>query len=188
MNQFIKIIGGIWRGKKIPVLDSPHLRPTPNRVRETLFNWLMHDVRNARCLDAFAGSGALGFEAFSRGASAVDFVEAIPTVCSSLKKVVNACSSPHLHVYQADTLAFLKTITNPYDIIFLDPPFHHSLLPACMEELELGSCLKKEGLLYVEAEENICLNKERWMQLKQKKAGAVYYGLYQKKDCNPISD
>lgn len=86
MKQTVRIIGGKYRGKKLYFPESEGLRPTPDRVKETLFNWLMHDIQGARCLDAFAGSGALGFEAYSRGASRVVLVESSPNACANLKK------------------------------------------------------------------------------------------------------
>ncbi|HAU1138500.1 TPA: 16S rRNA (guanine(966)-N(2))-methyltransferase RsmD, partial [Legionella pneumophila] len=98
MKQVIRIIGGLYRGKKIHFPDVDGLRPTPDRVRETLFNWLMNDIRNARCLDAFAGSGALGFEAYSRGASHVVFIEQSPKAHASLQNTIRQFDTPNLHL------------------------------------------------------------------------------------------
>ena len=119
----IRIIGGQWRGRKLPVPESAGLRPTTDRVRETLFNWLAADLPQARCLDCFAGSGALGIEALSRYAGHVTLVELEPQVARQLTGNLRTLNSSAGQVIQADTLRWLGTPGQPYDIVFIDPPF-----------------------------------------------------------------
>ncbi len=180
MNQSIRIIGGQFRGKKLSFPAIEGLRPTPSSVRETLFNWLMHTIHEARCLDAFAGSGALGFEAFSRGASNVVLVEQAPIVYAHLKKIVTAFNSPKLTLINKDACAFMQQARAQFDIILLDPPFTQNHLPACITILENTPLLAPSGLLYIESPHEMALNPKLWEQVKLKKAGQVFYGLYKK--------
>ncbi len=180
MKQVIQIIGGIYRGKKILFPDIEGLRPTPNRVRETLFNWLMQDIKNARCLDAFAGSGALGLEAFSRGAAHVTFIEQAPEAHSQLQKIIGQFNSPKLQLIKANTLSYLQTHKDQYDIIFLDPPFGKEYIQPCLESLVQNNILSAGGLVYLESKEEIHPNNQHWESHKLKRAGQVYYGLYKK--------
>lgn len=151
MKQIIRIIGGVYRGKKIHFPDIEGLRPTPDRVRETLFNWLMHEIRDARCLDAFAGSGALGLEAFSRGAKQVVFLEQSPKAHASLQKIISTFNSPKLQLLQTDALKYLQSNSKEFDIIFLDPPFAKNYLPQCLSHITQGNILKSGGLVYLES-------------------------------------
>ena len=177
MNQHIRIIGGQYRGKKLsfPAIDG--LRPTPDRVRETLFNWLMNHIHDARCLDAFAGSGGLGFEAFSRGASSVVLIEQAPTACTNLQKIAQSFNSPKLTVLNKDACTYMQQTKEQFDIIFLDPPFAQNLLPDCINILENHPILAPGGLLYLESPHEINLDPAIWEPLKLKKAGQVVYGL-----------
>lgn len=180
MNQTVRIIGGKYRGKKLafPVVEG--LRPTPDRVKETLFNWLMHDIQNARCLDAFAGSGALGFEAMSRGAAEVMMLEQSAIVVNHLKKLMSSFSEENIRLWHGDALAYLKKESNHFDIIFLDPPFSASLLLQCIENIEKSACLRQGGLLYIEAPNALHLAESVWIQRKTKRAGQVFYMLFEK--------
>lgn len=180
MNQTIRIIGGKFRGKKLhfPIIEG--LRPTPDRVRETVFNWLMHDIRDARCLDAFAGSGALGFEAHSRGAADVLLLEQNPNVYSNLLKIASSFSSPNLIVRKTDTCKFLQQTNESFDIVFLDPPFAKNYLPLCLEILSNSTLLKLDGLLYIESPHEVEIDPTIWQQIKLKRAGQIIYGLYKK--------
>jgi 16S rRNA (guanine966-N2)-methyltransferase len=182
VKQVVRIIGGRYRGKKIAFPESAGLRPTPDRIRETLFNWLMHDIRQARCLDAFAGSGALGLEAFSRGAAEVYFLEQNPTVFKTLQSNISQFDSDQLHVIHINALDYLHHIETPFDIIFLDPPFASALLTDCLHILSSNTLLKPEGLLYTESPYEITVDFTYWEVLKQKKAGRVFYGLIRKKN------
>jgi 16S rRNA (guanine966-N2)-methyltransferase len=180
MKQEIRIIGGQYRGKKLHFPAVEGLRPTPNRIRETLFNWLMHDIKGARCLDAFAGSGALGFEAFSRGASQVVFLENSCKVHTHLEKIIRSFNNSILKLIQTDTREYLQTSKEHFDIIFLDPPFALNYLPQCIEYLSKNNLLVSGGLIYVESATEINLNELQWQQIKLKKAGQVFYGLFKR--------
>ncbi|STX52528.1 methyltransferase [Legionella busanensis] len=180
MKQRIRIIGGKYRSKKLyfPALDG--LRPTPDRVKETLFNWLMHDIHNARCIDAFAGSGALGFEAFSRGAAHVTLVETQADAFKNLHQIALSFKAPNLSVIHADARTFLQNIQEPVDIIFLDPPFASNYLAECLQIIAQGHCLSPKGLVYIESAKEIILDPSQWLERKSSKAGQVYYALYEK--------
>lgn len=181
MNETIRIIGGQYRGKKLSFKAHDGLRPTPDRVRETLFNWLMHDIRDASCLDAFAGSGALGFEAFSRGAAHVTLIEQAQPTFLTLQRQAALFNTNKLTVIQADAVNYLKSTKQFFDIIFFDPPFSKPQLYTTIDWLGEASCLKPGGLLYVESKEEITLSLDRWETLKLKQAGHVIYGLYKKR-------
>ncbi|WP_133127526.1 16S rRNA (guanine(966)-N(2))-methyltransferase RsmD [Legionella nagasakiensis] len=180
MKQAIRIIGGRFKGKKLHFPAIEGLRPTPDRVRETLFNWLMHDVRNALCLDAFAGSGALGFEAFSRGASKVVFVEQSPKAYTNLKSLVSAFDTTNLSVVKADTRAYLRQTHESFNIVFMDPPFAKNYIPDCLPALEQTNVLIQHGLLYLETPGEIILDTSIWQPVRLKRAGQVVYALYEK--------
>lgn len=179
MSQTVRIIGGKYRGKKLAFPLAEGLRPTPSRVRETLFNWLMHKVRGARCLDAFAGSGALGLEAFSRGAKEVVLVEASPLVCSHLKKVLAFFPKEGLSLYSMSALTYLSKGPEPFDLIFLDPPFASAQLQECLVCIQKNSLLTEGGLIYVESNSPLSTYQSLFSVLKEQKAGQVYYGLLQ---------
>lgn len=183
MKQGVRIIGGHHRGKNITFPDELGLRPTPSRIRETLFNWLMNTIRGAHCLDAFAGSGALGFEAWSRGASNVTLLEHNRVTAAHLKKQAAAFGSNMLHVIHIDAISYLQNKTNEFDIIFLDPPFGKpELLLESITCLETSPTLHPGGLLYIESSEALTLNPSLWETLKFKKAGNVIYGLHKKRE------
>lgn len=180
MKQEIRIIGGLYRGKKIHFPDIEGLRPTPDRVRETLFNWLMHDIKNARCLDAFAGSGALGLEAYSRGASRVVLVEQALGAYQHLQKVLSQFKTSKLNLVKADTTLFLKQCKESFDIIFLDPPFAKNYLEPCITDIVHNQLLVTGGLLYVESPDAVDLDENHWKPIKSKQAGQVFYSLFEK--------
>jgi len=147
----VRIIGGQWKRSKLPVADAPGLRPTPDRVRETLFNWLGQDLGGWRCLDAFAGSGALGFEAASRGAAEVVLVERDPRLARSLRDTQSRLQAGNVRVEVADALAFMRR-ANPdsYELAFIDPPFDAALFePAVAAAARL---LVPGGFVYLEAD------------------------------------
>ncbi len=152
-SNSIRLIAGQWRGRKLPVVDHVGLRPTADRVRETLFNWLMYDVQAAQCLDLFAGTGALGLEALSRGAKFVQFVEQDKTVASALAKSLDTlnCERNRYAVGVESAAQFLaNSPKEPFDVVFLDPPFALDLLPATMAALSQQGWLAKEALIYIE--------------------------------------
>ena len=177
----VRIIGGKWRSRKITFSAIPGLRPTHDRIRETLFNWLNTDVEGAICLDLFAGSGALGFEALSRGAKQVTFVDNSPLVVSSLKKnaaILGDTSSIEIICanFPDPMLSFKHS---PFDIVFVDPPFFQDLIPASIECLIKGNHMKKGALVYREAEANVetLPVPSGFEQFREKRTGAVIYGL-----------
>ncbi len=180
MKQVVRIIGGLYRGKKLHFPDVEGLRPTPDRVRETLFNWLMHDIREAHCLDAFAGSGALGLEAFSRGAARVVFLEQSAKAYASLQKIISAFDSPKLKLLQTDAVEYLQRSQEEFDIIFLDPPFAQDYLPQCISDIAQNKILKRGGLVYLESPTAIHLDEKQWRQIKVKQAGQVVSALFEK--------
>ncbi len=178
----VRIIGGIWRGRRIEFPDLPALRPTPDRIRETLFNWLQRRISGARCLDLFAGSGALGIEALSRGAAEVVFVETAPAAAHALRAQLQRLrGEAHGRVLELGAARFLRTPGEPFDLVFLDPPFGQNALPEYLAQLEGGNWLKSGALLYLECERAAGLPPlpAGWQVLKSKTAGEVGYHLVQ---------
>lgn len=175
----VRLIGGRWRGRKIRFPDGEGLRPTPSRVRETLFNWLMHDIRDARVLDLFAGSGALAFEALSRGAREAVLVDASSTVCARLRQELATLTGAQASVVQRDANAFLATRPDaPFDLIFLDPPFHRNLLPAACVALEANLFLRNGSKIYVESEAAHDDVPDTWRLHRRQESGQVCYSLF----------
>ncbi len=158
----LRIIGGQWRSRRLPILALEGLRPTPDRVRETLFNWLQFPVREARCLDLFAGSGALGLEALSRGAAEVVLVEKHPKAASTLQNNVSTLKANQAQVLNQDALAYLSQVSQPFDIIFLDPPFHHDWLPKVLDIIIQKSLIKANGYVYIEHEAELNIDLSQW--------------------------
>lgn len=179
----VRVIAGLWRGRKLSVLNAEGLRPTTDRVKETLFNWLMMDVANARCLDCFAGSGSLGIEALSRQAQAVVFLEKFANAAQQLKKNLASLKTDKGTVINTDTLTYLsqKNSTEPFEIIFIDPPFHHNLVPQVLTLLQQNNWLAENALIYVETEKNHppLLLAKNWQVIKEKSAGMVTSRLIQ---------
>ncbi|MCL4130708.1 UNVERIFIED_CONTAM: hypothetical protein GTU68_045329 [Idotea baltica] len=181
----IRIIGGHWRGRRLPVIESQGLRPTIDRVRETLFNWLMHDLAGARCLDLFAGSGALGLESLSRGAGFVKFIESNSGVAGQLQEnlsvLVGEKSLLSAQVTCTSALSYLsKMSTEPYDIVFLDPPFDADLLDRSLNLLIGNNYLSEGALIYVEqdVQKQALKVPPSWSLRRQGKAGQSAYYLY----------
>jgi 16S rRNA (guanine966-N2)-methyltransferase len=179
----LRIIGGDWRSRKVQFPDAPGLRPTPGRVRETLFNWLGQDLSGLSCLDLFAGSGALGFEAASRGARRVVMVEQAPVVCSALQRSITALQAgERVRVMQQPVLAYLETASEVFDIVFMDPPFRQALpVPVCLV-LEARGRLAASARIYIEMEREAKLTDfpENWEVLRHKQAGDVAYALFRR--------
>ncbi|EOY5422590.1 16S rRNA (guanine(966)-N(2))-methyltransferase [Cronobacter dublinensis] len=176
----IRIIGGQWRGRKLPVPDSPGLRPTTDRVRETLFNWLAPYLVGARCLDCFAGSGALGLEALSRYAASATLLEMERGVAQQLQKNLATLKSSAGKVVNTNTLNFLSQSGEPHDIVFVDPPFRKGLLEEILTLLETRGWLAPQALIYVESEVENGLPPvpASWQLHREKVAGQVAYRLY----------
>ena len=188
MQNNINIIGGEWRSRKISFEEVQGLRPTPSRVRETLFNWLQYDIVASCCLDLYAGSGALSFEAASRGAKRVIQVENNPIACRYLKQNATVLNATQIQLIQTDVLQFLKRNTETFNIVFLDPPFHSDLAAKTCLALEESGCLAPNAKIYVETEHKDQTKKlfqltglpENWRLLKQKTAGEVMYHLFER--------
>ncbi|SQI34577.1 Ribosomal RNA small subunit methyltransferase D [Leminorella richardii] len=178
----IRIIAGQWRGRKLPVPDSPGLRPTTDRVKETLFNWLAPVLQEARCLDCFAGSGSLGFEALSRYAEQVVMLEAERSVAQGLQKNLALLNARGGQVVHTDTLSWLKGSPSPFDVVFLDPPFRQGLLAETVSLLEQRGWLAEEAWIYVETESESAAVAvpPTWQLHREKVAGQVAYRLYQR--------
>jgi 16S rRNA (guanine966-N2)-methyltransferase len=170
----IRIIAGEYRGRRITVPDRPGLRPTPDRVRETLFNWLGQTLDGLACLDLFAGSGALGFEAASRGAARVVMVEQDRAAFDALKKTSSTLDAKQVHLVMDDAFAYLGKCRENFDVVFLDPPFGQNALPAVFRQL--GKLLPRGARVYVESGEPFAAG-ERWQELKRARAGQVSYQL-----------
>lgn len=187
MSSRLRIIGGQWRSRVIDFPDLPGLRPTPNRLRETLFNWLQFDIVGARCLDLYAGSGVLGLEALSRGAASATLVESQTSACLALRDNVRKLGAA-AEVAQSDAMHYLNKTATPYDLVFLDPPFGQNLLAACCQMLEERGWLATTAIIYLEAERTLLLQgmPANWRPLRSKTAGAVTCYLYQRQ--LPVGD
>ena len=173
MNE-LRIVGGAWRSRRIRFQPREGLRPTPDRVRETVFNWLGQDLTGLSCLDLFAGSGALGFEAASRGAQPVVMVERDRVAHAALIANRDALAAPQVEVVRGDALEFLRERDAQYDVIFLDPPFGENLLPRLLPLL--SSHLAADGRVYYEAATTAPWP-AGWEVFKEARAGQVHYGL-----------
>lgn len=176
-NNQVRIIGGSMRGRKIIFSAGEGLRPTLDRIRETLFNWLSTDIHDATCLDLYAGSGALGLEAISRGAKSVTLVDASRKVANSLNKNLRTFSLNNAKVVNQKAEQFLTNNTQLFDLVFLDPPFEQGMLGSILEQIK--SHLSEGALVYVEQEnaDSAVTFDEEWQQLKSKKTGRFSYSL-----------
>lgn len=151
-NRGVRIIAGKWRGRRLPVPDLPGLRPTGDRVRETLFNWLQADIRGSRCLDMFAGSGALGLEATSRGAASVLLLEEHPKAVKQLQENCRLLGAESVEIKNVDSCDWLSTAEpDSFDVIFIDPPFDNQWQDALLEKVASTGILAKDGRIYVES-------------------------------------
>lgn len=179
---YVRIIGGMWRGRRL-LVPQTIVRPTPDRVRETVFNWLNALLPGAYCLDAFAGSGAFGFEALSRGASGVVMLDQSLKVVDLLKKESETLApEARIEIYCAKVPEELRVPEKKFDIVFLDPPYGNDLLLATAHYLEENAFLSDNAYIYLES--NTILNPEElpssWSLIKHKKAGQVAYHLAQR--------
>lgn len=182
VNQ-LRIIGGEWRSRRLSFPDAPGLRPTPDRVRETLFNWLAPYVAGARVLDPFAGSGALFLEALSRGAAMGQALDASNLAVSSLKEHLGTLRCTVGQVQTADALRYLDSQpATPFDLVFLDPPFNQNLLPDVCALLEKRQWLANDAWVYTESESapsSLGLP-ANWRLHREQKSGRVFYALWQR--------
>ena len=172
-NQ-VRISGGEWRSRLLRFPDVAGLRPTPDRVRQTVFNWLGQDMHGMHCLDLFAGTGAMGFEALSRGAGKVVLVEMSSPACKALMDNRAALKAERASILQTDALQFLAQNTQRFDVMFIDPPYHQGWLPRLLPLL--AAHLTDDGTVYVEAEFALT-DTDGWQVIKHGKAGNVFYHL-----------
>lgn len=170
----VRIGGGEWRSRLLRFPDALALRPTPDRVRQTLFNWLGQELYGLHCLDLFAGSGALGFEALSRGAASVVMVENNPAVQRALLDNAKLLKADKANILRSDALSFLTQNRQPFDVVFLDPPYGQGWLEKLLPQL--AQHLAPEGVVYAEAEKAL-QDGDGWQVLKHGKAGNVHYHL-----------
>jgi 16S rRNA (guanine966-N2)-methyltransferase len=170
----VRIIGGMWKRRKLSFPNRPQLRPTPDRTRETVFNWLLHDIPGARCLDLFAGSGALGFEALSRGAAHATFVDKDPRVVAALHRNRDALgAADRCTVVRSPVMAWLRRQRDPWDIVFLDPPYSGDQLSPVTETLLERDLLPPGALLVVDLPSEEAVTHDHLKTLKQTTAGAA---------------
>lgn len=175
----VRIIGGEWRGRRLAVANAPGLRPTPDRVRETLFNWLADTIPGARCLDLFAGTGALGFEALSRGARCAVMVEKNRKLARELKESRAALDAGGAQIINADAITWLAERREPFDVVFLDPPFHQDYVKKACTLLANRGHLAPAARIYAETEPGAPPPAAGLTALKQARAGQVEYSLFQ---------
>lgn len=178
----VRIIAGQWRSRRLPIQDLEGLRPTTDRVRETLFNWLANDLVNARVLDCFGGSGALALEALSRYASFAQIIELQRGAAMQLKENLQTLKCDKAEVLNADTLVVLQRgCEQGFDVVFIDPPFRKGLAEKTIQLLDTQGWLNDSALIYVEIESELTqlAIPSRWHALKEKNAGQVSYRLYQ---------
>lgn len=179
----IRIIGGNWRGRKLKTLESPGLRPTPNRIRETLFNWLQMWIEGKHCLDLFSGTGSLCLEALSRGAADAVMVEKNKNVLRILQENLAQFPNSHANIVMLDALTYLSGEAKQFDLVFVDPPFAQGeIIPPCLKKL-CESWLAPGAKVYLEqnADNNVAREyiPTQLTLLKEKVTGQVHYSLYQ---------
>ncbi|MFT7414600.1 MAG: 16S rRNA (guanine966-N2)-methyltransferase [Methylophagaceae bacterium] len=176
----LRIIGGKWRGRKLNFPDVEGLRPTPDRVRETLFNWLQDKIGNARCLDLFAGSGAFGFEAASRGAESVTMVESDPVASKQLQSHCQLLTAANCNVESKTAQQFLISSLQQFDIVFIDPPYKSNLWSEIAAQLMTHAVLADNAYIYLECptKDELPILPAQWHIIKDKKAGGVRYCLF----------
>ncbi len=178
-----RIIAGSYKGTKLSFKPNKNLRPTESKTKETLFNWLLNDLHKKKCLDMFAGTGALGLEALSRGADEVVFFEKQKALCGAIEVVVKKLGiNNKCRVINANSTAFdFTTLNTKFDLIFLDPPFQESLIQKSLNIISENQLLTEQGLVYIECERDLDLGslKTNLTQLKLSKGGETKYCLYE---------
>jgi len=176
----LRIVAGNWRSRLLDIADVPGLRPTSERIRETLFNWVTPCIAGARCLDLFAGTGALGLEALSRGAASAVFVEKSALAAKTLRKSIAALNTDAAKVYETDAFGFLTNVDcGKFDLVFLDPPFADERLGDLCRLLQKQSILAADASVYIEEDRSrpVLELPDGWQTLKTGKAGNVRYSL-----------
>ena len=174
-NRGVRIIGGVWRGRRLPVPELEGLRPTGDRVRETLFNWLQASLKDAIVADLFAGSGALGIEAASRGAGSVTLIEQSHIAGESIRNSLETLDAHQVTLVMADALSWLADNETKLDVVFIDPPFGSGLEDKTLQALNSGDCMKPGGLAYIETnrDSSPLMMAPDWSILKEKTIGEV---------------
>lgn len=177
----VRIIAGKYRGRKLPVLLADGLRPTTDRVKETVFNWLMPYLYDAECLDCFAGSGSLGFEAISRGVNSTTFFELNKGASEQLRQNISLLKAENAVIKSGDCLQLIAKTQQAFDVVFIDPPFRKNLVKPVISQLTENNLLKEDAVIYIETESELSdLGiPANWHLLKEKVAGQVAYRLYQ---------
>ncbi len=177
---YVRIIGGRWKGRRLKFTEVAGLRPTLDRVRETLFNWLMYDIESARCLDLFAGSAALGIEALSRGASEVVFVEKNKKAADNIHRNLQELQFSNYKVFNTSAEVVFKKNQQPYDIIFVDPPFYQEYLQSTLANLNNEQFVRPNTLVYVEREKHSDAIEfpANWERIKEKQVGGLEFYLF----------
>ncbi|UZE96560.1 16S rRNA (guanine(966)-N(2))-methyltransferase RsmD [Alkalimarinus alittae] len=182
VQSTLRIIGGQWRSRRLSFSAIEGLRPTTDRVRETLFNWVSPIIPGARCLDLFTGSGALGLEALSREASSVTFIDQSPVATRSLKQNLQLLQATNADVLTTDAVKWLKNTTpdTPYNIVFVDPPFRCGLVYDCLEQLKSKPFVTTGAYIYIEIEKEAARPQTptHWRLHREKEAGQVRYMLF----------
>ncbi len=181
-NNRVRIIGGDWRGRKLPVVDAPGLRPSADRCRETLFNWLQPWIGGADCADLFAGTGALGFEAASRGAASVLMIEKNPRVFAALGESAGQLQAGQVTLVPGGAMSWLaEQAADSFDIVFVDPPFDSNLGGLVLQRLERQGCVRGGGFVYVESPATVQLPPPAgWSEWRAQKQGEVRMQLFRK--------
>jgi len=179
-KQQLRIIGGQWRGRQLTFTSAEGLRPTGDRIRETLFNWLMPDLPGAHCLDAFSGSGALGLEALSRGAKSAVLIEMNKTAAHQIRENLSLLGCEQAKVERSSSLLWLaRQPVEPFDVVFLDPPFQQDLWAEAIDLLERREWLNEGAAIYIETPKHLILEIPlSWNLHREKHAGDVSYRLY----------
>ena len=183
-DGFIRVISGQFRGRKLPVKNVEGLRPTTDRIKETVFNWLMQDTRDATVLDCFAGYGGLGFEALSRFAKSTTFIELDASAAKQIEQNISTLKLENAQVKHTNSLSYLeqKNTNSPFNLVFVDPPFRKNLAQSSCDLLENNQWLSESALIYVEVETELSSfsQPDNWLLIKEKKAGQVFCRLYQR--------
>ena len=181
-NNSVRIIAGDWRGRRLPVADVPGLRPTGDRSRETLFNWLQPWIVAADCADLFAGTGALGFEAASRGAASVLMVEKHPRASDALRQSIEQLQAEQVSLHAGGAMSFIENLaTDSLDLVFVDPPFDSNLGGLVLERLDRQRCVRRGGFVYVESPATARIaSPEGWSSWRDKELGEVRMQLFRR--------
>ncbi len=181
-NNRVRIIGGDWRGRRLEVADVPGLRPTGDRARETLFNWLQPWVAAAECADLFAGTGALGFEAASRGAMSVLMIEKNPKAQAVLRQSIEQLQAEQVNLHAGGAMSLIEEFKpNSFDLVFVDPPFDSNLGGLVLERLDKSGCVRRGGFIYVESPASLVLPApEGWSVWRDQQLGEVRMQLFRR--------